>query len=118
MKIYVKAGAEDIFVESNPKTSPSRLRELAASPNLSVKRMIAYNPSTPPDVLDELVEEEDDILRAGVYKNPNTDEALRELLQEYFEGRGLSVMRAFHIKPRSKEAFANTRIRRRRRIRA
>lgn len=118
MKIYVKSAVEDVFVESNPKTSPDKLRELAKSPRLSDRRMVAYNPSTPTDALDELVEEDDDILRAGIYGNPNTDEALRELLQEYFEGKGMGVMRAYHIPPRNKYAYASTRLRRRRRLRA
>ena len=106
MKIYIKSGAEDIFPESNPKTSPDMLRKYARSNRLSDRRMVAYNPSTPSDTLEYLMDTDDDIIKSGIYHNPNVTSKAKERLYQYFKGKGSDTMRAYHIQP----AFANRRI--------
>ena len=99
MKLYIQANVEDLFPESNPRTSPEMLREFAQSSRLSDKRMVAYNPSTPPDVLIDLMNTKDDIVRSGIYHNPNVPAEVKQKLYEYFSSLGKSTMRAYHIAP-------------------
>lgn len=99
MKLYIRSSVDEHFPESNPRTPPEMLREFAKSPRLSDIRMVAYNHSTPSDVLSELVQSKDDIVRSGIFHNPNTPKDVKKRLYDYFYSKGRDTMRAYHISP-------------------
>ena len=118
MKIYIKSGYEDIFPESNPRTSPDNLREFARQDSLQVRRMLSGNPSTPPDILADMVDPkwktiangkyDDDIIKSGVYHNPNTPDEIKDMLYDYFHDKGDEFMNAYHIRYKRTPRFAST----------